>query len=70
MNEQSEPAAESPYAAFAVYGALDDVARQVTLTVSRAPQAAASAVVPGDSSDADGATDAPAASTATEGNTK
>mgnify|MGYP000851484811 FL=1 len=26
MNEQSEPAAESPYAAFAVYGALDDVA--------------------------------------------
>ena len=50
--------------------ALDDVARQVTLTVSRAPQAAASAVVPGDSSDADGATDAPAASTATEGNTK
>ena len=50
--------------------ALDDVARQVTLTVSRAPQAAASAVVPGDSSDADDATDAPAASTATEGNTK
>ena len=50
--------------------ALDDVARQVTLTVSRAPQAAASAVVPGDSSDADGATDASAASTATEGNTK
>ena len=54
----------------AVYAAFDDVARQVTLTVSRAPQAAASAVVPGDSSDADGATDAPAASTATEGNTK
>ena len=42
--------------------ALDDVARQVTLTVSRAPEDAASAV----SSDSD----APTASTATEGNPK
>jgi len=50
--------------------ALDDVARQVTLTASRTPGAVASAVVPGDSSDADGATDAPAAFTATEGNAK
>ena len=50
--------------------ALDDVARQVTLMASRTPGAVASAVVPGDSSDADGATDAPAASTATEGNAK
>ena len=49
--------------------ALDDVARQVTLTVSRAPQDAASGVVAGDSG-ADGAAESPTASTATEGNAK
>ena len=50
--------------------ALDDVARQVALTVARSPQDAASAGGAGDSHDAGGASEAPAASTATEGNTK
>ena len=49
--------------------AFDDVARQVALTVTSSSQAAASARGAGDSPDA-GGTDAPAASTATEGNTK
>ena len=50
--------------------ALDDVARQVTLTVSQEPEAAASGVVSSGDSGADSATEAPAVSTATEGNTK
>ena len=49
--------------------AFDDVARQVALTVTSSSQAEASARGAGDSPDA-GGTDAPAASTATEGNTK
>ena len=53
----------------AVYAAFDDVARQVALTVTSSSQAAASARGAGDSPDA-GGTDTPAASTATEGNTK
>ena len=50
--------------------ALDDVARQVTLTVSQEPEAAASGVVSSGDSGADSATEAPAVSTATEGNAK